>query len=77
MKWFGESWGAPVCDLDDHTDTPVGILCAGAEQPDCPGKIREGDQGLITPYLYYGNWADMPWHLDCFLRNIGVPAYRK
>jgi hypothetical protein len=68
MKWFGESWGAPACDPEDHGATPVGAKCSG-----CGIDIREGDQGIRIPFM--GLWEEqasdfVDWHLDCWLAHI-------
>ncbi len=76
MKWFGESWGAPVCDPDDHVEPPVGMPCAR-----CDRAIIEDDQGVFLPLLTMKVEPDVagvlevevqPWHLDCFLRSVGA-----
>lgn len=59
MKWFGKfSWGAPVCELTEHTETPVDDICIHCEE-----DIRKGDSGIIYANGY-------PAHLNCFLRGI-------
>jgi hypothetical protein len=70
MKWFGESWQAPICAPEDEVGTPVGAACLLCEAP-----IAEGDQGVIMPYS--GELVDglvmarmVPEHLDCFLDSI-------
>lgn len=65
-RWFGESWGAPVCEERSHALTPVGLSC-----PYCLELIQENDRGVIIPY--WGTGEGHPWHLDCFLRSIGAP----
>jgi len=69
-RWFGESWGAPICDLADHAPTPVGEPCA-----DCSEPIRESgarSQGLLVPHLDADGASVRPWHLDCFLNSVGI-----
>lgn len=71
--WFGQSWGAPCCEPEDHVPTPIGRPCMRCREP-----IREGDQGLISPYVR--DWkrepdGDIrvtiePHHLDCWLKGI-------
>lgn len=63
MKWFGQSWGAPICDPDEHCPTPVGERCARCLLP-----IGEREQGLIIPHLFAGV-TQRPWHLLCFLHS--------
>ena len=67
--WFGDSWGAPVCDPEDHhRATPVGQEC-----DDCHVPIVEGDQGLLIPgsYLIDGEitYKVAPMHIACFRRE--------
>lgn len=58
MKWFGESWGAPVCEGCPQTSTPVGEVCNWCKEP-----IIDGETGVI-----YSNGPAA--HLNCFLRGI-------
>lgn len=71
MRWFGESWGAPVCEETQHVETPDGEAC-----PVCGRSIRMGDQGFELPYSHDGASWDEPdllaYHKDCLLRNIGI-----
>lgn len=72
MKWFGPTWGAPVCEPDEQAPTPVGEHCLA-----CGGTIRDMDQGFIIPRMIqegddFIDFAPSYWHLNCFLRNIGV-----
>lgn len=60
--WFGQSWGAPVCDQQTHQDTPVGEPCC-----ECDAAIVEGDSGFLMPF------TDPPvlvYHRVCFLRTV-------
>lgn len=63
--WFGESWGAPICDPDNHTETPVGERCL-----ECDTAIGEDDQGLLIPYFADGRATTRGWHLDCWLDHV-------
>ena len=70
VRWFGESWGAPVCEPEDHIDTPINEDCAR-----CRGAIEEGQQGVTVPYLTgrsgEDGWMDrLAWHLDCWLAEV-------
>lgn len=78
MRWFGKSWGAPICDVADHAPTPTGQPCAYCKRP-----IAEGDHGSLVPHvdqvfdpiLAEGARVlvfERPWHLDCLLRSVGV-----
>jgi hypothetical protein len=65
MKWFGNSWGAPICE-SPHVETPVGVPCVYCEEP-----IQLGDRGVIIPHVgQKGCDASHPWHMDCFLRTV-------
>lgn len=70
MKWFGESWRAPVCEPEDEVETPVGAACLLCDEP-----IAAGDQGIVMPFS--GDIVDgrltarpVPEHLDCYLDSI-------
>lgn len=39
--WFGQSWGAPICDETPHVPTPRDAECPFCEQP-----ILAGDLGM-------------------------------
>jgi hypothetical protein len=67
MKWFGESWGAPVNEDTQHVDTPVGEYCAQCDEP-----IQENDKGFVMPHINTYVQTEASWHLRCFLKNIGV-----
>ena len=67
MRWFGESWGAPVCEADEHQPTPD-VPCAGCDVP-----IQEGDQGVLLPFA--GDPGDPPelaYHHGCLMWNLGL-----
>lgn len=62
--WFGESWGAPVCDEDRHLPIPVGKHCH-----ECMIPITEDDHGMLIPC--FGYLDDMlAYHRICFLRTV-------
>lgn len=64
--WFGQSWGAPCCEPEDHVPTPIGRPCLRCREP-----IREGDQGLVSPLVQLGGeWSIEPHHIDCWLKGI-------
>ena len=65
MRWFGESWDAPVCEEGEHVPTPTGACGI------CDAAIRERDQGLIL--VRYGpnsTVLDFPVHIDCLLSLV-------
>jgi hypothetical protein len=63
--WFGKSWGAPVCDPEDHVPTPVGALCMR-----CQERIAKDDQGVTLPATGFEGMTLAHWHLDCYLKTI-------
>jgi len=57
-----------VCDPADHVATPAGRLCL-----DCGMVLGEADAGFLIPHVRAsGDCTEEPWHLDCFLRSVGV-----
>ena len=68
VRWFGENWGAHVCDPELYAETPVGQECI-----QCNKKIEEGDQGLLIPSTFdEDTLPESIWHLDCFVSSIGI-----
>lgn len=62
-----------MCDPYQHTETPVGELCAY-----CWQNIVDGDQGLMIPHLdpvLRDKFS--AWHLDCYLRSIGLHGWHR
>lgn len=79
LRWFGESWGAPVCLPAAHIATPVGMVCAGHQHLHgalVPDDIREGDQGVTIPYLDGdGGVITIGFHLSCWFHELGIDEY--
>jgi hypothetical protein len=73
VRWFGESWGAPVCDPRAHVATPLGWQCAGHDHmhEHRSALIEDGDQGVTLPY-YHAAVTMLAYHLDCWLHEVGV-----
>lgn len=71
MKWFGKSWGSPVCFPPMHTETPVGNTCIECEKP-----IKEDDQGLILPIAFQDDSLppEAIYHLCCFINSVFPPG---
>ena len=67
MKWFGDTWHAPINDTVLHTETPVGELCLRCEVP-----IAEGDSGLILPHVGKFAATENPFHRQCFFEETGI-----
>lgn len=68
--WFGQSWGAPICDEDRHRPTPVGEPCVR-----CGAPITDDDQGMIMPHIEgKDRWYLVAYTIDCFLESIGIAS---
>jgi hypothetical protein len=65
MRWFGESWGAPICEECPHEETPVGEDCIH-----CHVTVLPGDQGV-----FYANGPVA--HLECLFRAVLGPRWRE
>jgi hypothetical protein len=67
MRWFGESWGAPVCRPENKAPVPTTLTCYR-----CGQRIREGDQGFLDRAWSDADENFFPWvmHKNCFLRNV-------
>lgn len=69
LRWFGETWGAPVNDPVNHVETPVGMECAhGCDEP-----IVAGDRGVTLPYTDGKSATTIAYHLWCWFKVVGVP----
>lgn len=81
MKWFGKSWGAPVCDAARHVD----LLKVEGDAIRCSNQkeIVDTDQGVLLPFggsvadlagmdVYYDNRVPhLAYHIDCFMEQLG------
>jgi hypothetical protein len=63
--WFGKSWGAPVCDPEDHAETPVGSKCWR-----CKKDIAADDQGVTMPLVGVEGVTLIHAHLDCYVKTL-------
>jgi len=57
MRWFGESWGAPLNEDCPQVEVPVGGFCIWCEE-----VILQQNSGIV-----YSNGPLA--HLECFLRQ--------
>lgn len=65
-RWFGPSWGAPVCKPGAQVFLPANTSCAG-----CLGEIGVEESGIRLPHL--GAYREFSYyHLDCFLEVVGI-----
>jgi hypothetical protein len=69
MKWFGESWNAPVNRDVPHAPTPVGQPCLF-----CPVPIATGDRGYLIPSV---DGAYRPAHRDCLMVSVAGPDWQQ
>lgn len=72
IRWFGPSWGAPVCDPRTNIPTPVDTFCEG-----CSQRITQGENGVTYPYWdgYGPDGSDgsggiVAYHRECNLRSV-------
>lgn len=69
MLWFGETWGAPICEPEKKVTTPVGQECLECKEP-----ILANDQGVMMPFTDFVHGEPrsrmIAEHLDCFLDTI-------
>lgn len=64
--WFGESWGAPCCEPEDHIPTPIGLQCGRCREP-----IKLGDQGVVAPAVTLaGAVIRIAHHIDCYVQVL-------
>jgi hypothetical protein len=69
VRWFGDSWGAPMNDPRARIDTPTHRQCLG-----CFRWIESDAQGVqIAASPEVAPEGTVVYHLDCFLEEIGVP----
>ena len=65
VKWFGESWGAPVNDDCEQVPIPVGELCAN-----CDELIEADGQGVMLYHLTMDDAGYRPYHYECHMRTV-------
>lgn len=69
VRWFGDSWHAPVNDPRARVESPVDQRCIH-----CHLWIGPADRGVTIPYLNVDTGpTTVAYHLKCFLDEIGVP----
>ena len=65
MKWFGDSWGAPINMNCEHAPTPEGVLCEHCMLP-----IEVSDKGFILPLISSDKVEELPYHHYCFVHDV-------
>ena len=73
-RWFGDDWGAPICQLTPAVPRP-NIKCHLCMEP-----IVEGDRGLVMPFMgstegipaiiHEEGLAQVACHLLCFKKSV-------
>lgn len=68
VRWFGASWGAPICDPRTKIEVPIDRLCLN-----CGGGFFEHSRGVSTAASFsISEEGRVYYHLGCFLRNLGI-----
>lgn len=78
MKWFGKSWGAPVCTERERYPWAPQVACVACKQ-----RVKEDERGVLLPFIGEGGGdlsfveiinhdGYVAYHLDCFARAVGV-----
>ena len=65
VKWFGQKWGAPICEPSNRISPPVGWYC-----PECDQPISPQDRGLLVPHVSSAGTVMKAWHLVCFAKSV-------
>jgi hypothetical protein len=69
VRWFGESWHAPINDPRTRVDTPTNRQCIA-----CYDWIESHNQGLVIPASpEIDPEGTVVYHKQCFFDEIGVP----
>jgi hypothetical protein len=79
IRWFGESWDAPICDPELHIEVPVGMICFGHDHmhEGRTVEIMPSDQGVTMPYVREDRTVGRcAYHLDCWLHEVGADRLR-
>lgn len=64
--WFGSSWGAPICEPEEHVETPTGAACLYCEWP-----ITPEDNGVVMPLGHADHSVTLEAaHRLCFLKTV-------
>jgi hypothetical protein len=68
--WFGASWGAPINEIQPHTETPVDETCLFCNEP-----IRPDEQGYMMPFHDQAEGFTRVFvHKRCQHRALGVES---
>jgi mannose-6-phosphate isomerase-like protein (cupin superfamily) len=64
MRWFGEPWGARICDTAPQVSTPVGAPCFL-----CPEPIEQDDREFVVP-TFSRSAAYAVTYRGCFIQSL-------
>ena len=68
IRWFGPSWGAPMCQPQFRVPEPLDCECIA-----CGKGFERSNQGVRLPHLSEpGHVGFSHFHLGCFLVSLGV-----
>lgn len=67
LRWFGPSWGAPLCSEDRQSPAPVGQPCFRCAKP-----IQANTSGILMWHMEEDPNEDSykPYHRECALQRI-------
>lgn len=76
VRWFGETWDAPICEDGYQVESPLGEVCLY-----CEGVIEDGERGVLTAaspsiegtFRWWIGGHEVyvaAYHIDCFLSSI-------
>ena len=68
MRWFGQSWDAPINYPQNEVPVPVGVECLV-----CQVEIESTDSGVTVPFYGGGPPERAVYHRKCFLSDLGIP----
>jgi hypothetical protein len=69
VRWFGASWGAPICERDNECDTPS-TPCLRCGLP-----FGADDQGVVQANIdEHRQLSYRGQHIDCHLAGLGCPT---
>ena len=68
IKWFGETWGAPINRDDNKVSTPVDGVCLF-----CNGGIGCVHRGVMIMHHGVATNEYRPAHINCFLESVLGP----
>lgn len=65
MKWFALAPFAPVCEVTERVDVPIGELCFH-----CGERFNINDNGFAVPCIAHDEISEIYYHQECHIRLI-------